>query len=170
MLNTDVPALQLLWIIRVFRNLKLLNGEHTMKNLVITSFLVLGLFSSVQAAETVNIHERVNNAQAQAHQLQSSSAPVAIQGTEPQASGSGQHMQAVIAHETMNNGSADSHQKMAASHQKMMDDMSDANSAPSKSFSDMNEHEKAAVAHETVNNGQATPHQTQAEEHRRLSN
>lgn len=32
------------------------------------------------ATETVNIHDRVNNAQAPAHQMQSAAAPVGIQG------------------------------------------------------------------------------------------
>ena len=39
-----------------------------------------GLISSAWATETVNIHERVNNAQAPAHQMQSAAAPVGIQG------------------------------------------------------------------------------------------
>jgi hypothetical protein len=43
----------------------------TMKNIVLASVLGLGLISSVWATETVNIHERVNNAQAPAHQMQS---------------------------------------------------------------------------------------------------
>jgi hypothetical protein len=39
-----------------------------MKNIVLA---VLGLISTAWATETVNIHERVNNAQAPAHQMQS---------------------------------------------------------------------------------------------------
>jgi hypothetical protein len=35
--------------------------------------------------------------------------------------GMDQHEQAIIVHETMTNGSADAHQKMAESHQKMME-------------------------------------------------
>jgi hypothetical protein len=40
--------------------------------------LGFGLISSAWATETVNIHERVNNAQAPAHQMQSAAAPVGI--------------------------------------------------------------------------------------------
>lgn len=38
-----------------------------MKNIVLASLLGFGLISSAWATETVNIHERVNNAQAPAH-------------------------------------------------------------------------------------------------------
>lgn len=51
-----------------------------MKNIVLASLLGFGLISSARATETVNIHERVNNAQAPAHQMQSAAAPVGIQG------------------------------------------------------------------------------------------
>ncbi len=42
-----------------------------MKNIVLASLLGFGLISSAWATETVNIHDRVNNAQAPAHQMQS---------------------------------------------------------------------------------------------------
>ncbi|EGQ5322261.1 silver-binding protein SilE, partial [Enterobacter asburiae] len=58
-----------------------------MKNIVLASVLGLGLISSVWATETVNIHERVNNAQAPAHQMQSAAAPVGIQGAAPSMTG-----------------------------------------------------------------------------------
>ncbi len=51
-----------------------------MKNIVLASLLGFGLISSARATETVNIHERVNNAQAPAHQMQSAAAPVGIRG------------------------------------------------------------------------------------------
>lgn len=51
-----------------------------MKNIVLASLLGFGLISSARATETVNIHDRVNNAQAPAHQMQSAAAPAAIQG------------------------------------------------------------------------------------------
>lgn len=54
-----------------------------MKNIVLASLLGFGLISSAWASETVNIHERVNNAQAPAHQMQSAATPVAIQGLLP---------------------------------------------------------------------------------------
>lgn len=50
-----------------------------MKNIVLASLLGFGLISSARATETVNIHDRVNNAQAPAHQMQSAAAPVGIQ-------------------------------------------------------------------------------------------
>ncbi|MDU7336421.1 MAG: silver-binding protein SilE, partial [Klebsiella pneumoniae] len=91
-----------------------------MKNIVLASLLGFSLISSAWATETVNIHERVNNAQAPAHQMQSAAAPAVIQGTAPRMTGMDQHEQAIIAHETMTNGSADAHQKMVESHQRMM--------------------------------------------------
>lgn len=54
-----------------------------MKNIVLASLLGFGLISSALANETVNIHERVNNAQAQAHQIQSATGTAGIQGTAP---------------------------------------------------------------------------------------
>lgn len=54
-----------------------------MKNIVLASLLGFGLISSAWATETVNIHDRVNNAQAPAHQMQSAAAPVGLQGTAP---------------------------------------------------------------------------------------
>lgn len=51
-----------------------------MKNIVLASLLGFGLISSAWATETVNIHERVNNAQAPAHQMQSAAAPVGSRG------------------------------------------------------------------------------------------
>ena len=40
-----------------------------MNNIVLASLLGFGLISSAWATETVNIHERVNNAQAPAHHV-----------------------------------------------------------------------------------------------------
>ncbi len=76
-----------------------------MKNIVLASVLGLSLISTAWATETVNIHERVNNAQAPAHQMQSSSTPAAIQGAAPRMAGMDQHEQAIIVHETMGNDS-----------------------------------------------------------------
>ncbi|MCV6002516.1 silver-binding protein SilE, partial [Escherichia coli] len=122
-----------------------------MKNIVLASLLGFGLISSAWATETVNIHDRVNNAQAPAHQMQSAAAPVGIQGTAPRMAGMDQHEQAIIAHETMTNGSADAHQKMVESHQRMMGSQTVSPTGPSKSLAAMNEHERAAVAHEFMN-------------------
>ncbi|HBS2850308.1 silver-binding protein SilE [Klebsiella pneumoniae] len=141
-----------------------------MKNIVLASLLGFGLISSAWATETVNIHDRVNNAQAPAHQMQSAEAPVGIQGTAPRMTGMDQHEQAIIAHETMTNGSADAHQKMVESHQKMMGNNTVSTTVPSTSYAAMNEHERTAVAHEFMNNGQSGPHQAMAEAHRRMIN
>ncbi|CTS37149.1 silver-binding protein SilE [Escherichia coli] len=108
-----------------------------MKNIVLASLLGFGLISSAWATETVNIHERVNNAQAPAHQMQSAAAPVGIQGTAPRMAGMDQHEQAIIAHETMTNGSADAHQKMVESHQRMMGSQTVSPTGPSGNDSNL---------------------------------
>ncbi|EAX1823513.1 silver-binding protein SilE [Pseudocitrobacter faecalis] len=141
-----------------------------MKNIVLASLLGFGLISSAWATETVDIHERVNNAQAPAHQMQSISAPAEIQGIAPSMAGMDQHEQAIIAHETMTNGSADAHQKMVESHQKMMGSNIVTLTRSSTSYASLDEHERAAVAHEFMNNGQSGPHQDMAEAHRRMVN
>ncbi len=141
-----------------------------MKNIVLASVLGFGLISSAWATENVNIHERVDNAQAPAHQMQSTAAPSAIKGVTPQMADMNQHEQAIMAHETMNNASADAHQEMMASHQKMMVHAPATGARTSTSFAAMDEHEKAAVAHETMKNGQSGVHQALAEKHRRMSN
>ncbi len=43
--------------------------ESYRKNIGVACLLGFGLISSARAAETVNIHERVSNAQAPAHQM-----------------------------------------------------------------------------------------------------
>ncbi|SLS82994.1 hypothetical protein [Klebsiella pneumoniae] len=78
-----------------------------MKNIVLASLLGFGLISSAWATETVNIHDRVNNAQAPAHQMQSAEAPVGIE-------------RAAVAHEFMNNGQSGPHQAMAEAHRRMI--------------------------------------------------
>jgi len=135
-----------------------------MKKIVLASLLGFGLISSAFATEAVNIHDRVNNAQAPVHQMQSAAAPVGVQ------TGMDQHEQAIIAHETMTNGSADAHKKMMGSHQKMMGNNTESTTVSSTSYAAMDEHERAAVAHEFMNNGQSGPHQAMAEAHRRMLN
>ncbi|EJV9473425.1 copper-binding protein [Cronobacter sakazakii] len=141
-----------------------------MKKIVLATVLGFGLVSASWADETVNIHERVNNAQAQAHQIQSASVPSAVQGETSRMTAMNQHELAIIAHETMNNGSAEAHQKMGENHQKMVGSIAVNDTRPSASFAEMNEHERAAVAHETLNNGQSGAHQAMAEAHRRMIN
>ncbi|KKY64492.1 copper-binding protein [Morganella morganii] len=140
-----------------------------MKNIVLVSVLGLSLISTAWATETIDIHERVNNAQAPAHQMQSTSVPSAIQGSSPQMADMNQHEQAIISHKMMNNGSSGAHQKMVESHQNMMGGSQVTDSSPATSFKKMDEHEKAAVAHEFMNNGQSGAHQAMAEKHRAMS-
>jgi hypothetical protein len=79
----DVSIMELKTQIMISRTSLINYWRVTMKNIVLASVLGLGLISSVWATETVNIHERVNNAQAPAHQMQSAAAPVGIQGAAP---------------------------------------------------------------------------------------
>ncbi|SCC66843.1 hypothetical protein GA0061070_10652 [Kosakonia oryziphila] len=88
-----------------------------MKNILLVSVFGLGLISTAWATDTVNIHERVNNAQAPAHQIQSASVPSAIQGSALQTD---EHEKAAIAHETMKNGQSGPHQAMAEAHRRMI--------------------------------------------------
>ncbi|EOV3157569.1 copper-binding protein [Enterobacter ludwigii] len=141
-----------------------------MKKIVLASVLGFGLISASWAAETVNIHERVNNAQAPAHQIQTASAPSAFRDEAPRMTGMNQHEQAIIAHKTMNNGAAEAHQKMIESHQQMTGNIAVSDTRLATSFAAMNEHERAAIAHETMNNGQSGAHQAMAEAHRRMIN
>lgn len=108
-----------------------------MKNIVLTSLLGFGLISSAWATEAVDIHERVNNAQAPAHQMQSAAAPVRIQGVESHQKMMGnntvsmtvsstsyaamdEHERAAVAHEFMNNGQSGPHEAMAEAHRRMI--------------------------------------------------
>ncbi len=55
-----------------------MESYHEKYRISILAGLWLNFFGP--ATETVNIHERVNNAQAPAHQMQSAAAPVGIRG------------------------------------------------------------------------------------------
>lgn len=139
-----------------------------MKKLAITALIALSLTSTAWAAETTSIHDVVNNTQAQAHQMQSTTVPVKIQGSAQKMAEMNPHEQSIVAHDTMKNAGSDAHQQMADEHQKMMGTRSEKGTV-SKPFSHMNEHEKAAVAHETMNNGQSGAHKTLADKHRRMN-
>ena len=89
--------------------------------------------SASWAAETVNIHERVNNAQAPLTRYSQLLSRL-LSGETSRMAGMNQHEQAIIAHETMNNGSAEAHQKMAENHQKMMGNIAVNDTRPSVSF------------------------------------
>ncbi|WP_313447878.1 copper-binding protein [Atlantibacter hermannii] len=138
-----------------------------MKKILVSFFAILAVTSSAMAAETMNMHDQVNNAQAPAHQMQSSAEKSAVQGDSMTMMDMSGHDQAAMSHEMMQNGNASAHQDMAEMHKKMMNGKSGATNETAKSFSEMNEHEKAAVVHEKANNGQSSViHQQQAEKHR----
>lgn len=139
-----------------------------MKKILVSLAAVMVFASSSWAAETINVHEQVNNAQAPAHQMQSSSAKSDIQGDSMKMMDMDEHEQAVVSHEMMKNNKSAAHQGMAEKHKKMMKPKPVATTETTKPFSEMNEHEKAAVAHESTNNGKSSnAHQQQAEEHSR---
>ncbi|MEB4558533.1 copper-binding protein [Klebsiella pneumoniae] len=98
-----------------------------MKNIVLASLLGFGLISSAWATETVNIHDRVNNAQAPAHQKmveshQKMMGNNTVSTTVPSTSyaAMNEHERAAVAHEFMNNGQSGPHQAMAEAHRRMI--------------------------------------------------
>ncbi|VCY00493.1 copper-binding protein [Klebsiella pneumoniae] len=137
-----------------------------MKKILVSFVAIMAVASSAMAAETMNMHDQVNNAQAPAHQMQSTSEKSAVQGDSMTMMDMSGHDQAAMTHEMMQNGNASAHQDMAEMHKN--DEIKPAASnETAKSFSEMNEHEKAAVVHEKANNGQSSViHQQQAEKHR----
>ncbi|VTP12273.1 putative copper-binding protein PcoE precursor [Phytobacter ursingii] len=136
-----------------------------MKKNLLSLAAVMVFASSSWAVETTNIHEQVNNAQAPAHQMQSSSEKSDIQGDSMKMMNMDEHEQAAASHEMMKNNKSAAHQSMAEMHRKMKKTKPAATTDTTKPFSEMNEHEKAAVVHEGTNNGKANAHQQQAEEH-----
>lgn len=137
-----------------------------MKKIFVMLAVVSFFATSSRAAELIDIHNQVNNAQAPEHQMQSSATPAEVQGKSGMKE-MNTHERAVVAHNTMNEGSAEAHQKMAAGHQKKMKTDAGLEGQTAKSFTETNEHEKAAIAHETMKNGQSGAHEKQAEKHRK---
>lgn len=141
-----------------------------MNKILIATAFAMTFVSSTWAAETVNVHDRVNNAQAPAHQMMSSAPKSAVEGVGTKMMEMDEHQKAILAHETVNNRNSDAHKQMADQHKKMMGEqgVNGSERKNTKSFSQMDEHEKAAVAHETVKNAQSDAHKQQAEKHRRM--
>ncbi|HCR4037840.1 TPA: copper-binding protein [Morganella morganii] len=139
-----------------------------MKKILIAATFAMTFASSSWAAENINVHDQVNNAQAPAHQMMSTDQKSTVNGSESTMMDMNQHEKATVAHESMNNSNSNAHQQMADEHKKMMGNMNQAGDTTAKPFSKMNEHEKAAIAHETMNNGQSGAHQQQAEKHRSM--
>ena len=138
-----------------------------MKKILVSFIAIMAVASSAMAAETMNMHDQVNNAQAPAHQMQSSAEKSAVQGDSMTMMDMSSHDQAAMSHEMMQNGNSAAHQDMAEMHKKMMKSKPAASNETAKSFSEMNEHEKAAVVHEKANNGLSSViHQQQAEKGR----
>lgn len=139
-----------------------------MNKILIATAFTMTFVSSTWAAETVNVHDRVNNAQAPAHQMMSSVPKSAVEGIGTKMMDMDEHQKAVLVHETVNNRNSDAHKKMAEQHRKMMgkQDVTDTERKNAKPFSQMDEHEKAAIVHETVKNAQSSAHKAQAERHR----
>ena len=138
-----------------------------MKKILVSFVAIMAVASSAWAAETMNMHDQVNNAQAPAHQMQSSAEKSAVQGDSMTMMDMSSHDQAAMSHDMMQNGNSAAHQDMAEMHKKMMKAKPENTQETAKPFSEMSEHEKAAVVHEKANNGQSSViHQQQAEKHR----
>lgn len=138
-----------------------------MKKILVSFVAIMAAASSAMAAETMNMHDQVNNAQAPAHQMQSSAEKSAIQGDSMTMMDMSSHDQAAMSHDMMQNSNSAAHQDMAEMHKKMMKAKPGATNETAKSFSEMSEHEKAAAVHEKANNGQSSVvHQQQADKHR----
>ncbi len=91
-----------------------------MKKILVSFIAMMAVASSAWAAETMNMHDQVNNAQAPAHQMQSSAEKSAVQGDSMTMMDMSGHDQAAMSHEMMQNGNSAAHQDMAEMHKKMM--------------------------------------------------
>ncbi len=113
-----------------------------MKKILVSFVAIMAAASSAMAAETMNMHDQVNNAQAPAHQMQSSAEKSAIQGDSMTMMDMSSHDQAAMSHDMMQNSNSAAHQDMAEMHKKMMKAKPGATNETAKSFSEMSEHEK----------------------------
>ncbi|STB73860.1 Probable copper-binding protein pcoE precursor [Citrobacter freundii] len=107
-----------------------------MKKILVSFIAMMAVASSAWAAETMNMHDQVNNAQAPAHQMQSSAEKSAVQGesmkmmkSKPAASNEtaksfsemNEHEKAAVMHEKANNGqSSVIHQQQAEKHRSQI--------------------------------------------------
>ncbi|SXZ99058.1 copper-binding protein [Klebsiella pneumoniae] len=107
-----------------------------MKKILVSFVAIMAVASSAMAAETMNMHDQVNNAQAPAHQMQSTSEKSAVQGDSMTMMDMSGHDQAAMTHEMMQNGNASAHQDMAEMHKKMMKSKPAASNETAKSFSE----------------------------------
>ncbi|ADO49501.1 hypothetical protein [[Enterobacter] lignolyticus] len=91
-----------------------------MKKSIITAFIALGIASSAWAADAVDAHRQVNNAQAAAHQTAASAPAAAVAGNAMTMTEMNTHQKAMAAHASMNNSQAYAHQQQIEKHRKMM--------------------------------------------------
>ncbi len=89
-----------------------------MKKILVSFVAIMAAASSAMAAETMNMHDQVNNAQAPAHQMQSSAEKSAIQGDSMTMMDMSSHDQAAMSHDMMQNSNSAAHQDMAEMHKK----------------------------------------------------
>ena len=108
-----------------------------MKKILVSFAAIMAVASTAVAAETMNMHDQVNNAQAPAHQMQSTAEKSAIQGDSMTMMDMSGHDQAAMSHEMMQNGNASAHQDMAEMHKKMMKGKPGATNESATSFSEM---------------------------------
>lgn len=92
-----------------------------MKKIFVSLVAVMSFTSYSWAAEAINIHDQVNNAQAPAHQIQSSSDKNKIQGNNIKMMDMDAHGKAAMSHQMMQNNHSAAHQNMAEMHMKMME-------------------------------------------------
>ncbi|EKP2242578.1 copper-binding protein, partial [Escherichia coli] len=107
-----------------------------MKKILVSFVAIMAAASSAMAAETMNMHDQVNNAQAPAHQMQSSAEKSAIQGDSMTMMDMSSHDQAAMSHNMMQNSNSAAHQDMAEMHKKMMKAKPGATNETAKSFSE----------------------------------
>ncbi|KAA1140318.1 copper-binding protein, partial [Citrobacter portucalensis] len=107
-----------------------------MKKILVSFVAIMAVASSAMAAETMNMHDQVNNAQAPAHQMQSTSEKSAVQGDSMTMMDMSGHDQAAMSHEMMHNGNSAARQDMADMHNKMMKSKPAAATETAKSFSE----------------------------------
>ncbi|WP_414149728.1 Silver-binding protein [Enterobacter sp. BNK-18] len=99
-----------------------------MKKILLSIVTIMAVTSSGWAAETINMHDQVNNAQATAHQtmaeMHKKMPKAGPCNTTPESAKSfsamNEHEKAAVVHETVNNGqSFVIHQQQAEKHRRM---------------------------------------------------
>lgn len=89
-----------------------------MKKILVSFIAMMAVASSAMASETMNMHDQVNNAQAPAHQMQSSTVKSTVEGESMKMMDMNDHDKAAMSHEMMQNSNSAAHQDMAEMHKK----------------------------------------------------